>query len=139
LPTSGFRLHGPLTGIDTPTLKGVWQSAPYLHDGRAATLREIFTKYTKDQMGIVSNLTDVELDQMVRYLNELDDVPETIVPEQPEPMEPMNPMNPMNPMGGASPASSSACAMPRVPSPARPGVWGVLLGVVLAARQRRRR
>jgi MYXO-CTERM domain-containing protein len=136
LPTSGFRLGGPLTGIDTPTLKGIWQSAPYLHDGRAATLLEIFTTYTKDNMGIVSNLSEVELNQMVRYLNELDDVPETIVPEQPDPVDPMNPMNPM---GGASPASSSACAMPGAPSPSRPGVWGVLVGVVLAARRRRRR
>jgi YVTN family beta-propeller protein len=85
LPTSGSRLGGPLTGIDTPTLKGVWQSAPYLHDGRAKTLREIFTKYTKDQMGTVSDLTPAELDQLVRYLEELDDVPETPVPDDEEP------------------------------------------------------
>jgi YVTN family beta-propeller protein len=37
-PTSGQRLGGPLTGIDTPTLRGVWQTAPYLHDGSAATI-----------------------------------------------------------------------------------------------------
>src|SRR5262249_31223389 len=88
LPTSGRRLGGPLTGIDTPSLKGDWQSAPYLHDGRAATLKEIFTKYTKDEMGVTSDLTDVELDQLVRYLQELDDVPETPVPDDPAPAEP---------------------------------------------------
>jgi hypothetical protein len=40
-PTSGTRLGGgpgSLVGIDTPTLKGLWQTAPYLHDGSAATL-----------------------------------------------------------------------------------------------------
>jgi cytochrome c peroxidase len=26
---------GTLTGIDTPTLLGVWNTAPYLHDGSA--------------------------------------------------------------------------------------------------------
>jgi YVTN family beta-propeller protein len=77
LPTSGMRLGGKLAGIDTPTLKGVWQTAPYLHDGRAATLTEIFTKYTKDEMGTTSKLTEAELGQLVRYLQELDDVPET--------------------------------------------------------------
>jgi hypothetical protein len=42
--TSGQRLGGPLTGIDTPTLLGVAYSAPYLHDGSAATLEEVFTR-----------------------------------------------------------------------------------------------
>jgi YVTN family beta-propeller protein len=83
-PTSGKRLGGPLQGIDTPTLKGVWQTAPYLHDGRAATLLEIFTQYTKDQMGKTSDLTQIELGQLVRYLQELDDVPETVVPDEQE-------------------------------------------------------
>jgi YVTN family beta-propeller protein len=77
LTTSGMRLDGPLTGIDTPSLKGVWQSAPYLHDGRAATLMEIFTTYiTNDKMGKTSDLTPTQLGQLVEYLQELDDVPE---------------------------------------------------------------
>jgi YVTN family beta-propeller protein len=82
LPTSGMRLGGPLTGIDTPTLKGLWQTAPYLHDGRAATLMEIFTKYiTNDKMGKTSDLSPTQLGQLVEYLQELDDVPETVAPE----------------------------------------------------------
>lgn len=40
--SSGQRLGGALTGIDTPTLRGVWASAPYLHDGSAATLEDVF-------------------------------------------------------------------------------------------------
>jgi fibronectin type 3 domain-containing protein/mono/diheme cytochrome c family protein len=37
-PTSGTRLGGTLNGIDVPTLRDVWATAPYLHDGSAATL-----------------------------------------------------------------------------------------------------
>jgi DNA-binding beta-propeller fold protein YncE len=40
--TSGGRLGGALTGIDTPTLLGLWQTAPYFHDGSAATLDDVF-------------------------------------------------------------------------------------------------
>jgi DNA-binding beta-propeller fold protein YncE/mono/diheme cytochrome c family protein len=40
--SSGLRLGQPLTGIDTPTLRGVWASAPYFHDGSAATLPDVF-------------------------------------------------------------------------------------------------
>ena len=40
--TSGQRLGGPLPGIDTPTLLGVWNTPPYLHDGSAGTLEEVF-------------------------------------------------------------------------------------------------
>ncbi len=40
--TSGARLGGPLSGIDTPTLLGIWDTAPYFHDGSAATLDDVF-------------------------------------------------------------------------------------------------
>jgi DNA-binding beta-propeller fold protein YncE len=40
--TSGQRLGAPLTGIDTPTLLGLWDSAPYLHDGSAKTIEDVF-------------------------------------------------------------------------------------------------
>jgi large repetitive protein len=39
-PTSGTRLNAPLTGIDIPTLRDVFDTAPYLHDGSAATLAD---------------------------------------------------------------------------------------------------
>jgi cytochrome c peroxidase len=105
LPTSGGRLGGKLAGIDTPTLKGVWQSAPYLHDGRAETLTEIFTKYIpKDMMGTTSNLTEAELGQLVEYLQELDDVPETPVAD-----------------AGASQGSKISCAVGPLGSNSRAG------------------
>jgi YVTN family beta-propeller protein len=37
-PSSGSRLGAPLTGIDVPTLRDAWTSAPYLHDGSAPDL-----------------------------------------------------------------------------------------------------
>lgn len=40
--TSGGRLGGPLAGIDTPTLLGVWETDPYFHDGSAPTLDDVF-------------------------------------------------------------------------------------------------
>jgi len=40
--TSGQRLGAPLTGIDTPTLRGLWSNAPYFHDGSALTLESVF-------------------------------------------------------------------------------------------------
>ncbi len=40
--SSGNRLGGNLTGIDTPTLLGVWESGPYFHDGSAKTLNDVF-------------------------------------------------------------------------------------------------
>jgi DNA-binding beta-propeller fold protein YncE len=76
LPTSGQRLGGPLEGIDTPSLAGLWATAPYLHDGRAGTLREIFTLYNpRDEIGVTSTLDDTELADLEAYLLQLDDTP----------------------------------------------------------------
>lgn len=41
--TSGQRMGAPLDGIDTPTLLGIWDNAPYLHDGAAETLEAVFS------------------------------------------------------------------------------------------------
>ncbi|MEO1573713.1 MAG: thrombospondin type 3 repeat-containing protein, partial [Pseudomonadota bacterium] len=40
--TSGDRLGAELTGIDTPGLRGVFDTAPYFHDGSAPTLADVF-------------------------------------------------------------------------------------------------
>lgn len=39
-PSSGSRLGGQLPGIDIPTLRDVWRSGPYLHDGSPPTLTD---------------------------------------------------------------------------------------------------
>ncbi|MCB9597315.1 MAG: c-type cytochrome [Sandaracinaceae bacterium] len=71
---SGSRLGGPLTGLDTPTLRGLWRTAPYLHDGSAPTLREVLTtRNAADTHGVTSSLTDAEIDDLVAFLRSLDD------------------------------------------------------------------
>ena len=65
-PSSGGRLGETLTGIDTPTLRGVWSSAPYLHDGSAATLSDAVLAHS----GV--GLSGSELDNLVSYLREID-------------------------------------------------------------------
>ena len=44
--SSGKRLGTTLTGIDTPTLRDVWATAPYLHDGSAATVNDAIAAHT---------------------------------------------------------------------------------------------
>ena len=56
----------------TPTLCEVWRTAPYLHDGRAATMEEMFTKYNRgDRHGHTSNLSPQELKDLVEYVHSL--------------------------------------------------------------------
>jgi len=44
---------------DTPSLRGLYDSAPYLHDGSAATLYDVLTtRNPSDQHGITSHLTE---------------------------------------------------------------------------------
>jgi hypothetical protein len=70
---SGQRLGGALDGLDTPTLRGVWESAPYLHDGSAATLREVLVdRNPADAHGVTSHLTPAELDALVAFLRQLE-------------------------------------------------------------------
>lgn len=58
--------------FDTPTLIEMYRTGPYLHDGRAATLREVFTVYNpEDRHGRTSHLTDAEIDDLVAFLMSL--------------------------------------------------------------------
>lgn len=70
-PTSGKRLNAPLTGLDVPTLRGLWATAPYLHDGSAATLAAAVTAH----QGVNLNTTD--LNNLVAYLQQIDNAPST--------------------------------------------------------------
>ncbi len=57
------------TRFDTPTLVELWRTAPYLHDGSAATLRELFgPRNAHDRHGHTSHLTAPQLDDLVAYL-----------------------------------------------------------------------
>jgi len=58
--------------FDTPHLNNIYASPPYLHDGRAATLEEIWTKYGKeDKHGVVNDMTKNQLNDLVDYLKSL--------------------------------------------------------------------
>ncbi len=60
------------TKYDTPTLLGVYRSAPYLHDGTAATLRDVLTTAnTEDHHGKTSHLNDQQLDDLVEFIKAL--------------------------------------------------------------------
>lgn len=72
--SSGQRLGGSLTGLDTPTLRGVWATAPYLHDGSAPTLTDVLTTANPTNAhGATSVLTENQIAQLVAYLNQIDD------------------------------------------------------------------
>lgn len=55
-------------GWDTPTLREVWRTAPYLFDGRAATMREVFAVH---KHGITRKISEREIDELTEYVNSL--------------------------------------------------------------------
>jgi hypothetical protein len=58
--------------FDTPHLNNIYASPPYLHDGRAASLEEIWTKYgTEDKHGRVNDLSKIQLNELIDYLKSL--------------------------------------------------------------------
>ena len=63
--SSGQRLGATLNGIDPPTLRDVWASAPYLHDGSAATLNAAVSAHNT----VALNAAQVQ--QVVAYLQQI--------------------------------------------------------------------
>ncbi len=59
--------------LDTPSLLGLHRSGPYLHDGRAKTLAEVFTKFNRDDKhGRTSHLTDSDIRALCEFLRYID-------------------------------------------------------------------
>jgi YVTN family beta-propeller protein len=55
--------------FDTPTLVEVWRTAPYLHDGSAVTMKDVLTKFNKnDRHGRTSELTDKEIEDLAAFV-----------------------------------------------------------------------
>ena len=74
-PNSGQRLGQPLTGLDTPTLLGIWNTAPYLHDGSAATLMDVLNHPNAvEHFGSGNTLNSTEKADLVAYLQQIDDM-----------------------------------------------------------------
>ena len=62
---SGGRLHGPYDGFDTPSLNGLWATAPYLHDGSASTVKEAISAHVLPE---VDSLSENELQAIADYV-----------------------------------------------------------------------
>jgi cytochrome c peroxidase len=60
---------GPADKFYTPTLIEVWRTAPYLHDGSAATMRDVITtRNPHDEHGETSKLSNQEIDDLCTYV-----------------------------------------------------------------------
>ena len=57
------------TPYDTPTLVEIWRTAPYLHDGRARTLKDIFDSTGNGWSHSLSKrLNESEIDDLAAYV-----------------------------------------------------------------------
>ncbi len=88
---TGGRLGMPLLngGLDTPTLRGLWHGAPYLHDGEALTLQDAVLAHTAGVPVDPATLSNAQLDDLADYLLQIDD-------NEPAPATPNEPENPNN-------------------------------------------
>jgi YVTN family beta-propeller protein len=58
--------------FDVPHLSNIYDSAPYLHNGIAETLEEIWTRYNPyDEHGLTNDMTKDELNDLIEYLKTL--------------------------------------------------------------------
>jgi DNA-binding beta-propeller fold protein YncE len=65
-------LADDLPNVDTPSLLGLAQSAPYYHDGSAATLRAVLHgNASVHGMGRTAHLSQAQIDDLVSYLETL--------------------------------------------------------------------
>lgn len=64
---------GPQVALDTPSLRGLWNTGPHLHDGSAVTLEDAVAAHA----GV--DLPAAEMAQLVSYLEQIDDA-ETSAP-----------------------------------------------------------
>lgn len=55
-------------GWDTPTLVECWRTAPYLFDGRAATMQEVFEVH---KHGVDRKISKKEMEELTEYVNSL--------------------------------------------------------------------
>jgi YVTN family beta-propeller protein len=58
--------------FDVPHLNNIYETPPFLHDGRAETLEEIWTRFNPDDNhGYVNDMTKDQLNDLVEYLKSL--------------------------------------------------------------------
>jgi YVTN family beta-propeller protein len=62
-------VNEPDASYDTPSLIEAYRTAPYYHDGRAATMKDALTKHDpKGLHGRLSRLTPKEIDDLIAYV-----------------------------------------------------------------------
>ncbi|MCP4455733.1 MAG: c-type cytochrome [Planctomycetes bacterium] len=55
--------------FDTPTLVEIWRTGPYLHDGRAVTIKDVLTRFnTSQKHGKTANLSKKQIADLEAYL-----------------------------------------------------------------------
>jgi YVTN family beta-propeller protein len=60
------------SSFDSPHLTNIYDSAPYLHNGIAETLEEIWTKYNPyDKHGVTNDMTKDQLNDLIEFLKTL--------------------------------------------------------------------
>jgi len=65
-------LYDTIKEFDIPQLEGVYMRAPYLHNGEALTLEEIWTKFNpEDKHGITSDMDKLQLNDLIEFLKTL--------------------------------------------------------------------
>ena len=58
--------------FDIPHLNNIYETPPYLHDGQAETLEEIWTRYNPyDQHGMTNDMTKDQLNDLIEFLKTL--------------------------------------------------------------------
>lgn len=143
--TSGKRLGETLDGIDTPTLRGIWETGPYFHDGSAATLLEVIgARNQNDEHGTTQSLSAPEKDDLVSYLLQIDNTarqdevrPSPGEPSEPsEPGEPSEPTEPTDPDGSGT-TTGGGCSTQSNRNVGAPGSWVFGLGLFALWRLRR--
>jgi cytochrome c peroxidase len=73
-PSSGKGSNQTLKGLDTPTLKGIWETAPYFHDGSAPTLWDVINADTQGKHGATRTLSNEQKSQLIEYLYQIDEL-----------------------------------------------------------------
>lgn len=123
---------GSLLDLDTPTLNGVWETPPYLHDGSAPTLRDVLTTSNPDDRhAFTSALSEQELTQLVAYVQQLDG---TVDPEPSDGAAGGPGVGAGGMMSGSGPPAAGGCSL----APSRGVGSSLWLASLLLLRRRRR-
>ncbi|WP_162925805.1 hypothetical protein [Isoalcanivorax indicus] len=64
-------MGGLAGGIKTPGLRGVRLTAPYFHDGSAATLEEVVETYARNLAGVPDDLSEAEIMAVAEFMRSL--------------------------------------------------------------------